>query len=406
MGPRLRARIAYRDRAPCRSIAEPQGQYGNLPVMEALGQMRGDISELGQRMRDGTGPLKVARRYAILQGRPQATRDACAYWFGVIVLQDAVHDALTRTNAVASVVDFELDDLSLVEGRAEMPDMILRGKSVETRVEREDGVLGMPLEPAPQAEDDVDVAMLQTAEAREGRSPISAVDRPPKTVPPADAAWPDAIDLGGAAAKRDLLGLRPGQSIAEASEVADALDGIEAVFVTTMPDRSSDPSQSALGYQKIYIRRGGREALTIASYAPDGEVVAIMRRMVVQGGTLPYDRIVAALEEKYGAPDRKALGGMLRGWAALLHAALRNAALGPDAADRRERRAADGRQGEPLDDRSAGDLRPADGQLRGMRRDHRLCGGEARAVGACGIQPRPDGFRKTQDGESGPVAGP
>ncbi len=105
----------------------------------------------------------------------------------------------------------------------------------------------------------------------------------------------------------------PGQSMAEASEIAAALEGVEAVYETTVPPDADGAGERALGYQRIYLLRDGREALTLASWAPDGEVVAIMRRMVVPGGTLPWDRISGALEEKYGPPDRTPREG-LRGW--------------------------------------------------------------------------------------------
>ena len=112
--------------------------------------------------------------------------------------------------------------------------------------------------------------------------------------------------------ERDLLGLRLGMGMAEAAKALTALDDVEAVLETgPVPDSDSAEGRSPLlGYQRIHLRRGGTEAITIASYAPDGPVLAIMRRMVNSDDVLPYDVVEAALRAKYGAEDASGMNEM------------------------------------------------------------------------------------------------
>jgi hypothetical protein len=71
-----------------------------------------------------------------------------------------------------------------------------------------------------------------------------------------------------------------------------------------------------LGYQRLYVRRGGGEVLTLASFSPDGPLIAVMRRMVLESGVLPYEEITSAVVEKYGEPDRDLSDAGLLGWGA------------------------------------------------------------------------------------------
>ncbi len=95
---------------------------------------------------------------------------------------------------------------------------------------------------------------------------------------------------------RDILGLRTGQSFAEAEALIlerGVLAGFESVEAV---------GEGPLSYRRIYVTRDGNEALMLASAAPDAPVLSIMRRLVAPTGGLPFDRVRGALTQKYGAP--------------------------------------------------------------------------------------------------------
>jgi len=114
----------------------------------------------------------------------------------------------------------------------------------------------------------------------------------------------------------DLLGLRTGMSLAEAdATLRGAQDGIIGIFETPAPPASAAADgPGPLDYRRVYLLRDGQEAVTLASYAPGGPVLAVMRRLVLDQGTLPYDRIEAALVDKYGDPAMRIDGVGLQGW--------------------------------------------------------------------------------------------
>lgn len=59
---------------------------------------------------------------------------------------------------------------------------------------------------------------------------------------------------------------------------------------------------NALRYQRIYVAGDGTEAITLAAPGPDGPVLAVMRRLQLPRGALPFDTIRSQLIGKYGPP--------------------------------------------------------------------------------------------------------
>ncbi len=162
-GTALRLRIVHRSPATCRDAGEPGGYYGNAPVMERVAGMREAMSDLGRRIRETDGPVAVPRRYAILSSRPRADRDQCGSWFGVAVIEDAMHEGHARGDAVASVVEFDLEGVERVAGQSAVPDMVIRGRATATRLEAPDGTLGAPLAPAPEPKPEAGVEVAARA---------------------------------------------------------------------------------------------------------------------------------------------------------------------------------------------------------------------------------------------------
>ncbi|PVA12015.1 hypothetical protein DC366_03600 [Pelagivirga sediminicola] len=301
-----------------RSCGSFREAYGHLDqqVMTAVPSLREDQSDLARRLREENGPMKVSRRYAITRTRPHAEQDRCTNDMVILVLEDAIHEGRPSAGAVATQIAFTLGAAERVEGTGKVPGLVLRGAATGTRIEMGDGTLGPLLTPAavPETGDtqqSVDAA--QQAEAPPSRDEqIAAAQarispQPSLPQPEASADWPKITLESTGDAQRDLLGIAPGQSMQEAAAMLSALDGVEAVFETAMPpDGTVSAAQRALGYQRVYLRRGGTEALTIASWAPEGEVVGIMRRMALADGRLPFDRIVSALTDMRTAVRKSA----------------------------------------------------------------------------------------------------
>jgi len=146
--------------------------------------------------------------------------------------------------------------------------------------------------------------------------PRSAPTEPPPprvedtvTTPPASPApmasgsgpWPDMSGIDVPLSDIDLLGVRTGQPVGEAHAILMARDGVLSVHETTGPDTTA---QNLLDYQRTYLLREGQEAVTLYAPGPDAPVLAVVRRLVLNDGVLPYDQIGVALVEKYGQPTR------------------------------------------------------------------------------------------------------
>jgi uncharacterized protein len=323
LGQDFTARISVGNDPSCGTFLDAYGHLGQQ-VMTAVPSLRDDQNDLARLLRDETGPVKVPRRYAITHTRPHAEDDRCTSGMVVIVLEDVLHEGRPSTGAVATQIEFTFAAAKRVEGPGNVPGLVLTGAAMGTRIEMSDGTLGPLLTPTavPETADAPEsVAATEQATTAPSHDDRIAEDQtrispqPSQPQPNASAGWPQiTIDATGDA-QRDLLGIAPGQSMQEAGAMLAESEGVDAVFETAAPlDADVSATQRALGYQRVYLRAGGTEALTIASWAPEGEVVGIMRRMVRTDGTLPFDRIVSALTDKYGEADFVTPEAELRGW--------------------------------------------------------------------------------------------
>ncbi|WP_179380999.1 hypothetical protein [Jannaschia marina] len=145
-----------------------------------------------------------------------------------------------------------------------------------------------------------------SAPASETPSAVTAPRTEARAVPPAtpqepEETWPDTPDLDVARSEWDMLGLQTGMTFAQAQAVLAARDGIVTIFERPRPE--PDPaSVRATLYQRMYIAADGTEAITLAAPGPDGPVLAILRRLQLPRGDLPFDTIRQSLIDKYGLP--------------------------------------------------------------------------------------------------------
>ncbi|OSP53972.1 peptidoglycan-binding protein [Pseudoruegeria sp. SK021] len=293
-----------RNQQVCGEAMEAGAIYGgDRNLFQALPQLREDANDLGRLLRDTGGAFDLPRRYALIQQRLSARYSNCELWYGMVVLEGAVHEGQSAGSAPVARVEFTLEEVSQFAGSHPLPDVLLRGKAETTRLLSADGTAGeaimaaLPIEkadPEPAADPQPD-PVAQTAS-------IPSAPRAPKAAEAEELTWPEIAEFEIGPAEIDVLGLRTGQSMEEAARILLQRGGVVAAFETP-PDVADDTGSPAMAYRRVYITRDGNEAISLGSYAPDGPVVALMRRMVLQEGTLPYDQIAEALDQKYGAPD-------------------------------------------------------------------------------------------------------
>ena len=323
LGRQYTANILLESDRTCGSLKDP---IGRLPdeLLQMAPQILEDANALNRMLRERKGPVAVARRNAVAIDRPDLRPERCANNLLATVLIGAIHEGLSAPDAIAARVEFDLMDVARSEGQGALPNLTLTGRATATRLVFDDGAVSKVLSPEPDPVPEPDVAAEAAPPAetpgtdQTGRDdPAQAVVRamPPPPAPQTVSDWPDIIVDGVEGGRRDLLGLAPGQRMEDAAAILAKIDGVEAVFETATPlPQDAAASQRALGYQRIYLLREGAEALTVASWSPEGEVVAIMRRIVIPQGVLPYDRIFSALTEKYGTPEFNMAELPLRGW--------------------------------------------------------------------------------------------
>lgn len=311
------ARIMANPDRSCGVLSEAYGRIGN-EVMTAVPFLQDDQNNLARLFSEKEGPFKIPRRYAMTHTRPHPTEDRCTSTVVILVLEDALHEGRQSQDRNATQVEFTLSSADPIEAQRGAQGLVVRGKATSTRIVANDGSVGPVLTPTPEKEP-VATSEMSAPGPADQIAAAQAVISPAQPAPQSQgsADWPEITLDDVRPAKNDLLGIAPGQSMREAAAKLSALDGIEAAFETaTPPAATASTALRALGYQRVYLRRGGTEALSIASWGPDGEVVAIMRRMVLTQGAMPYDRILTALTEKYGEPDFVPTGTEIRGWGA------------------------------------------------------------------------------------------
>ena len=317
LGQNFKVRITASPDGTCGVYGDVVGRL-SAEVMKAVPSLREDQNNLSRRFSEQGVPFKLPRRYALTRTRPHPTEDRCNSAMTILVLADAFHEGHQGTRGIATHIDFTLGSTEPFEAPGRAQGLVVRGQATATRTEAVGGAIGPVLTitaktaPAATPAGDSETPNDQIATDQALISPSQVAQQPEST-----ADWPEVPLEDVSPARNDLLGIAPGQSMREAMETLSALDGIEAEYETATPLATTAPAaQRALGYQRVYVRRGGSEALTIASWGPNGEVVAIMRHMVLAEGKMPYDRILSALIEKYGTPDFVTPGSEMRGWGA------------------------------------------------------------------------------------------
>jgi peptidoglycan hydrolase-like protein with peptidoglycan-binding domain len=320
LGDRFTVRLHDQRTETCGDAVALDRIYPNQePVWQTLAAVPGvgamlDVQMARNEARDT--PVAAPLRVGQVHRRPDA-RHGCASWIGLLALKDGVYQPRDAGYAAVEVT-FTLDNSRSFDGVRDVDDQVVIGTVQETRPVMADGSLGDPLvvpdpepEPAPEP-----VAVAAPAPAPVATAAPAPAPAAPQVAQADPADWPAADAMAPAQSDIDLMDLRTGMAM----DAADAAlragnDGIIGVFETPAPPASADADgPGPLDYRRVYLMRDGQEAVTLASYAPDGPVLAVMRRLVLDQGTLPYDRIEAALTQKYGDPATRIDGVGLQGW--------------------------------------------------------------------------------------------
>lgn len=133
-----------------------------------------------------------------------------------------------------------------------------------------------------------------------GSGDQDSADDPQATTPSASINWPDPDPIEIGVLDMDILGLRTGQSMQEADRILRTNPDFRAAAESAKPVPGVP---AALGYQRVYFMKNGQEVFRLASFAPDAPVLSVTRHLVVEATSLPFDRIMKKLNDKFGAPD-------------------------------------------------------------------------------------------------------
>ncbi len=282
------------------------GMYGDREILKALPLLQDDATALNRRIHEEAGPFEIERRYGLIQQRPSARHhDRCSSWFGIVMIENAMHEGRSGANADGVRIELKVTDVAAFPGPSDVPELLVTARAEATRLVSADGAVGEPVvaAPPPEAKPEPEPARVAAAEPA-GAQAVQTVQAPVEAAPAPEEeeAWPTHEAFEVELSPHDLLGLRTGQSMAEADRILRERGGLVAAFETPAAE-AGGRGTPALAYRRVYLSRDGSEAFFVGSYGPDGPVLAIMRRMVLEKGTLPYDRITQVLEEKYGEPD-------------------------------------------------------------------------------------------------------
>lgn len=322
MGDRLAVPLAG-SAGPCGGIHDLS--RGGLHLGDAMAaevpKLQADLRAANELSRAGEGAFDLERRYVALTSRARP-EGGCARRSALLVIEDGLHEGRAHAGG-AVVLHVDVQSVAILgdTGAAAGDGVLIRARGAATLVAEAGGAtrdiaaagpaadIAAPA-PAPGAGPTPAVAVAAVTGgpapapgAVTGAAPDPGPDPAPDPAPV--ARWPAGIGLDLAPSERDLLGVRLGMDMAKASGLIAGLDGVEAVLETGPPGDAgaSDTRSPVLGYQRMHLLRDGAEAITIASYAPDGPVLAIMRRLVSPDAPLPHDVIETALRDKYGAAD-------------------------------------------------------------------------------------------------------
>ena len=261
-------------------------------VRRAAGEARGE-------------PFSYDTRYLVYNQRIRGDGNGCAPWQAVLVLSDGIHEG-TQNAAEPIRIDFERTSVDVLEDGDAAPAMVVRARAEATRLLQIDGTVGKPILPT---SEDTPPPTTAVAAMSEPADPTpapwanvpedSAVEAVDPAAPDPVSVWPELTGIEPAKSDRDLLGASLGQSMAAAHEALSALGGVEMVLETAEPNQDGP---NPLDFQRVYVRRGGAEVIVVASFAPEGPVLGLLRRMVARDGVLPHDRIEAAMRDKFGPP--------------------------------------------------------------------------------------------------------
>ncbi len=304
---------------------------GEGPAVRRVAVSREDQQQVEQLRSRSNGVARIDRRVLAMieRTRSQNLHRACEPLWAMLSIKDALV-ASHRRYPQGVRLEFEVENISFFPfqypdrrgATVQTETLLIEAKAISSHALRADGAAGERLVETPyvdpadqrrlarekerQAEaarrqQEADAKAAAAARQQQAAAPPVPAPGAAQGQPPGgpQGEWPNMDGFEVTLSDRDILGLRIGQDMADADRILRARGGLIAAFETPAPP----PAINALGYRRVYVLRDGMEAITLASYRPDGKVLAIMRRMVLQAGRLPYDQITDGLNRKYGASD-------------------------------------------------------------------------------------------------------
>ncbi|MEM9782667.1 MAG: peptidoglycan-binding protein, partial [Pseudomonadota bacterium] len=336
----------------CNHFSDNRNFSVDGPAAKALGISQAEVRQIEQLRNRDNGVERVDRRVMSMYQR-SSERSLSRYcepvWAMLSISNALVESRLDRSEGLRLEFDVEKVEVFPIElppqhsGPTTSETVLIRAAAVATRVIAPNGEIGEPLVETPYVDQRALEAEARRQEAEERRRQAEA-ERQAREEEAARAAqaalsqsagsggvpssandplagllsgaaglggaglggaadgprsWPTLEGFEGALSARDILGLKTGIDMAEADRILRERGGIVAAFESAGP-----PAEiNALGYRRVYLLRDGSETISLGSYSPDGKVIALMRRLVLAEGRLPYDRISQGLTGKYGDPD-------------------------------------------------------------------------------------------------------
>lgn len=206
-------------------------------------------------------------------------------------------------------IEFDLTELERKEGRDGIPLLLLKGTATETRFydSHANNISGvLPTRKITNQQEPVvagtDVERLEQAAFKPGAADTVS----------ADTLWPSIDRISFSDTGRDMVGVRVGDTMQHAEAVVTSEFDVDQVLETLEPGGG----EAAFDYIRTFVIDGGKQAISLMSYSPNGPVIAVNRHMLRNDKPWPQEVITASLQKKYADPTARASDDSLLVWSA------------------------------------------------------------------------------------------
>ena len=206
-------------------------------------------------------------------------------------------------------IEFELTGLERKKGRDGIPLLLLKGAATETRFydSHANNITGVPPTRKITSHQEPVVARNDEGRVEQAAFKPDAADTISE-----DTAWPSIDGISFADTQRDMVGVSIGDTMEQAEAVIASEFDVDQIFETPEPGGGVP----AFDYIRTFVIDGGKQAISLMSYSPDGPVIAVNRHMLRNDKPWPQEVITASLQKKYTDPTARASDDSLIVWAA------------------------------------------------------------------------------------------